>query len=335
MAVPTSIRLIDQLRRRASGGIAAMSLEDIQQARTGRIPDVPLVGGLLRRGAEKVLGTLADGVVVEEVTVPGAVGDLPARVLRPPVVGPAAPLVLHLHGGGWVVGGPALYDWYCGQLALGLGATVVSVDYRKAPEHPAPAAAEDAVAVARWLLADGGRATLGAPGPMVVTGDSAGGNLSALVALAVRDEGLPGLAAQLLVYPATDLTMTSRSANELTHEPILTRVDMEAFLGHYLADGSDPADPSISPLHAEDVAGLAPACIITAERDPLVDEGRAYAQRLADAGVPVRHTTYVDMPHGFVSLPGLTPMARQAVAEMVAFAQPLLDDRAADGPAEP
>ena len=325
MAVPRSIRVIDQVRRRASGGIAEMDLADIQAARYTRVPDVPVLGALLRRLSESALGTLPDGVTVSEREVPGAAGDLPARLYRPATVGPSQPLVLHLHGGGWVLGSPLLYDWICGQLALRLGAVVVAPDYRKAPEHPAPAAVDDAVAVARWLLDAGGGADVGAPGPVVVAGDSAGGNLSALVALAARDEELDGLVAQLLIYPATDLTMTSRSANELTHEPILTRADMDAFIGHYLADGVDGADPRVSPLHVDDVSGVAPACIVTAERDPLIDEGVAYAQRLADAGVAVRHTTYVDMPHGFVSLPGLTPMATQAVAEMAAFALPLLE----------
>jgi acetyl esterase len=232
--------------------------------------------------------------------------------------------VLHLHGGGWVVGSPAQHDWFCGELAGRLGATVLSVDYRKAPEHPAPAASRDAVAAARWLLDGPGADEF--DGPVLVAGDSAGGNLAALVAIAARDEGWTRLVGQLLVYPATDLTMTSRSATTQTTEPILHRSDMEAFVGMYLAGGVAPTDPEVSPLHVADVRGVAPACVQTAARDPLRDEGRAYAEHLAAAGVPTRLTEYVDVPHGFVSLPGLSGAASQAVAELVAFCRPLVAD---------
>lgn len=324
MPVPLRIRLVDRLRRRINAPTADVSPEVLAKKRGPYLPPVPVIGGLLSGAVTAATGRPPAGVAISETTVPGADGDLPARVHRPSRTAAGAPLVLHLHGGGWVVGAPLQYDWICGELADALGAVVVSVDYRMAPEHPAPAAADDAIAVARWILAEGGGATLGAPGPLVVVGDSAGGNLSALVAIAVRDEGLEGLAAQLLIYPATDLTMTSRSATELTHEPILHRSDMEAFVGTYLAGGVDAADPRVSPLHVADLSGLAPACVITASADPLKDEGRAYAERLAEAGVPVRHTEYIDMPHGFASLPGLAPSARQAVAELVQFTRPLL-----------
>jgi acetyl esterase len=158
----------------------------------------------------------------------------------------------------------------------------------------------------------------------VVAGDSAGGNLAALTALAVRDAGLDGLVAQLLVYPCTDLTLASRSATTQVAEPILTRRDMDAFVGMYLAGGVAADDPRVSPLHVDDLGGLAPACVQTAAHDLLRDEGRAYADRLAAAGVSVRHTEYVDVPHGFVSLPGLSPAAHQAVAELLQFTRPLL-----------
>ena len=319
MPVPLRFRALDTVRRGLRGGIADMSHDDILEARGPHVPG----SAALQRVAGLVTGHPRPDVGRSTVHLPGAVGDLPARLHHPPVAAPERPLVLHLHGGGWVVGGPVQYDWFCGELAAELGALVVSIDYRKAPEHPAPAAVEDCTAVARWLLAGGGH-ELGAPGPVVVVGDSAGGNLAALTAIAVRDAGLEGLAAQLLVYPGTDLTLTSRSATTQTDEPILTRGDMEAFVAMYLADGVPPTDPRVSPLHVEDLGGVAPACIQTAEHDPLRDEGRAYAERLAEAGVAVRHTEYARMPHGFVSLPGLAPAARQAVAELVQFTRPLI-----------
>lgn len=324
MSIPRSIRVLAEIRRRAGYQPERMTLAQLQAARRSPIPAVPVLGPLLERLTDRIVGGPQAGVEVREVTVPGAEGDLAARLHVPDGPAGARPLVLHLHGGGWTVGEPELYDWLCGRLAADLGAVVVSVDYRKAPEDPAPAALEDAVAVARWILVEGGGTTLGAEGPLVVAGDSAGGNLAALVAIALRDAGLDGLVAQLLIYPSTDLTMSSESATTLTHEPLLHRSDMEAFRRHYLSGGLDPKDPRVSPLHVDDLTGLAPACIITAEFDPLRDEGRAYAERLAEAGVQVRLTEYVDMPHGFVSLPGLTISARQAAAELVAFTRPLL-----------
>lgn len=311
-------QLLDRVRRRLRGPVADMSMDAIRQARGPHVP----TGGVAERLSWRVVGRPRPDVRRSWVHVPGAEQPQRARRHDPPVRAPAAPVVLHLHGGGWVVGGPTQYDWFCGELAHALGAVVVSVDYRKAPEHPAPAATEDAVAAARWLL--DGPGPDGLTGPVLVAGDSAGGNLAALVAIAARDEGWARLVGQLLVYPATDLTMTTRSATTQTTEPILHRTDMEAFVGMYLADRVEPTDPRVSPLHVADVGGVAPACVQTAERDPLRDEGRAYARHLEAAGVPTRLTEYVGVPHGFVSLPGLTSAAAQAVAELVQFARPLV-----------
>lgn len=152
--------------------------------------------------------------------------------------------------------------------------------------------------------------------PIAVIGDSAGGNLAALVAIAARDGAVPPLAAQILIYPVTDLTRSSASMARLTDEPILSRDDIDRFVALYLGDGMAPDDPRVSPAFVDDLAGVAPALVITAERDPLVDEGVAYAERLAAAGVEVRHTTYVGVPHGFLSWPGVCPSAVQAGAEI-------------------
>lgn len=283
-----------------------------------------MVGPLLAAASRAVTGTVPDGVVVTQATVPGAVGDLPARRYQPATQADALPLILYFHGGGWTTGAAVQYDWICGRLAAELGAVVVSVDYRLAPEHPAPAAADDAVAVTTWALTDGG-AILGAPGPVVVAGDSAGGNLSALAAIAVRDQGRDGLAAQLLFYPGVDLTRSFPSIQTLTHEPFLHRTDIDEFLGHYLSSGVAGDDPRVSPWHVADLTGVAPAFVATAEFDPLQDEGEAYAKRLEADGVAVAQVRYPRMPHGFIAISGIAAGARAAADDMIAFARPLID----------
>ncbi|MTV25292.1 alpha/beta hydrolase [Nitriliruptoraceae bacterium ZYF776] len=266
-----------------------------------------------------VFGRRASGVQVEDRTLPGPAGELGVRLYRDVATPEGAPLLVHLHGGGWVLGSLDGGDWWCSSVAAEAGVVVASVDYRLAPEHPAPAGIDDAVAATRWLAEHAGE--LDAGGPVAVGGDSAGGNLATLVALAARDGDGPPLAAQVLVYPAVDLTMSFPSTLELADAPILRRVDMEAFRSHYL-DGSAlaPDDARVSPWFAEDLAGLPAALVQIAEQDPLRDEGRAYADRLRDAGVEVRATEYVGAPHGFASLPGACPQAaRQSVAEVAAF----------------
>lgn len=317
MRLDPRVRLLDRARRAVGGSVADMSLEEIRRARVTRLPQVPVLDPLVQRFGLALFGRPRADVAIEETTVGGAVGDRPARVYRPRGLEPDAPIVVWLHGGGWVLGGPAQYDWVCTALAEDAGALVVSVDYRKAPEHPAPAAADDAVAATRWIAEHA--AELGASGALVVAGDSAGGNLAALVAVAVRDAGDLDLAGQALVYPGTDLTCSFPSIRTLADAPILTRDDIDAFRAHYLAGGVAADDPRVSPWFVEDLAGVAPALVQTAEHDPLRDEGTAYADRMAEAGVPTRHTRYVGMPHGFLSLPGTCPAAHQALAELVDF----------------
>lgn len=318
MRLNARVRLLDQVRRRTGGSIATMSLDEIEQARLSRLPAVhPLLDPLVERVGRALFGTPRSSVHIDDLTVPGAEGDLPARRYRPATSVPGAPFLVYFHGGGWVLGGPAQYDWLCTTLADETGAVVVSVDYRKAPEHRAPAAADDAIAATRWLAAHADE--VATTGPLLVAGDSAGGNLAALVAVAARDAGDLDLAGQVLIYPGTDLTSSFPSISELPDAPVLTRADIEAFKAHYLGDTADPVDPRVSPWFVEDLTGVAPALVQTAEHDPLRDEGTAYAQRLSEAGVPTRHTRYVGVPHGFVSLPGACPPAHQAVAEIIDF----------------
>ena len=317
MRLDPRVQLLDRVRRATGGGVADMSLEEIQRARVTRLPHVPGLDPVLQRLGLALFGRPRRDVAIETRLVGGAEGDLPARLYRPPGLAADAPLVVWFHGGGWVLGSPAQYDWVCTSIAQDAGALVVSVDYRMAPEHPAPAAPDDAIAATRWIAEHA--AELGASGPLVVAGDSAGGNLAALVAVAARDAGDLDLAGQALVYPGTDLTCSFPSIRELADAPILTREDIDAFRDHYLAGQVDAADPRVSPWFVDDLAGVAPALVQTAEHDPLRDEGTAYAERLAEAGVSMRHTRYVGVPHGFLSLPGICPPAHQALAELVTF----------------
>ena len=252
---------------------------------------------------------------VDDASADGPAGAIPVRVYRPAGAGTAPlPILVWYHGGGWVIGDLDTADTTCRKLANRSGALVVSVDYRLAPEHPAPASVEDCWAALSWVA---GAATKlgGDASQLAVGGDSAGGNLSALLALRARDNGGPALRYQLLVYPATDLTMSYPSHAENGDGYMLTNEATAWFLGHYLGPDDDPKHPSLSPLHADDLSGVAPAFIVTAEFDPLRDEGEAYAARLRDSGVPVELRRYDGMIHGFFQMGAVTPVADSAVSD--------------------
>jgi acetyl esterase/lipase len=262
-----------------------------------------------------VFGAVARGVELSDETAAGAEGSLPVRVYRPhrTDTGPL-PLVVEFHGGGWTIGSLDSADWLSSNVAVSLPAVVVSVDYRLAPQHRWPAAAEDCYAALVDLVGRAGE--LGAdPARVAVMGDSAGGNLAAVVSLMSRDRSGPAIGFQGLVYPATDLTLGSPSIEQNAHAPILTRDDVVAFRDHYLG-GQDPRQPYASPLHAADHSGLPPALVQVAEHDPIRDDGLRYADALRAAGVPVRTTEYVGMPHGYLSFPRLCRSAPQALAEL-------------------
>jgi acetyl esterase len=264
-----------------------------------------------------LFGSVAPGVTVTDRTVPGPAGDLKVRVYQPAGPGSAGerPLVLYMHGGGFVLGGLYMGDWICGSVADRVGAVVVSVDYRLAPGHVFPAAVEDCFAVLTWAAAEA--AALGANGPLGVMGESAGGTLAAVTCLLARDRGGPAISHQALIYPATDMTRKVDAA-EYRSAPFLSAAEMDTYKRLYLGPDGDPANPSASPQLAADHAGLPPALIQVAEHDPLRADGVRYAATLRAAGVPVRFTEYVGMTHGFVNFPGLSRAAHQAMAEICA-----------------
>jgi acetyl esterase len=249
-------------------------------------------------------------------TVPGPAGAIPVRVYTPEGEGPF-PLFVYIHGGGWVLGDLDGSDPTCRAIANEAECVVVSVDYRLAPEHKFPVPVEDVYAATVFVArhahefgGDGARIAVG--------GDSAGGNLSAAVSLMARDRGGPSLALQVLNYPVIDRDFDSASYEQNGDGYFLTAAMMRWFWGHYLRNDADALDPYAAPLRAGDLSGLAPALVITAEFDPLLSEGEAYASALRDAGVPATLRRYDGMIHGFISMMQFVPQGRQAISEIAA-----------------
>lgn len=250
---------------------------------------------------------------VEDRTIPGPAGELPVRIYTPEGSG-SFPVVVFFHGGGWVIGDLDIQDGPCRTLCNAACCIVVSVDYRLAPEHKFPAAAEDCYAATKWVAANA--ASLNADATRIaVGGDSAGGNLTAVVAQMARDRGGPNLVFQLLVYPVTDGACDTASYQQNADGYLLTKDMMLWFWDHYTGSGADRRHPQASPLRTQSLCGLAPALVITAEFDPLRDEGEAYAARLRDAGVPVQLTRYNGMIHGFFGMGSLIDQAKTAIAQ--------------------
>ena len=236
------------------------------------------------------------------------------RVYRP-VAGEVMPALVYFHGGGWTIGDVDTHDALCRQLALGARCVVFSVDYRLAPEHPFPAAVEDCFAATRYVAEHADELKVRG---IAVGGDSAGGNLAAVVSLLARDAGAPAIAFQLLVYPATDQRCATPSHERNAEGYLLTRDAIQYFRRHYLPHERDWSDWQASPLLAKSHADLPPALVLTAGYDPLIDEGRAYADKLRAAGVAVDYREYADMVHGFVLFGGVLDTANSAVADCCA-----------------
>jgi acetyl esterase len=251
---------------------------------------------------------------VEEIEIPSPAGPIAARLYVPGAAGDPPPLLVYYHGGGWVIGDLETHDGPCRFLAARSGAQVLAVDYRRAPEHPFPAAAEDAFAAYAWASANAARFGV-PPARIAVGGDSAGANLAAVASLLAREEGVPMPAMQLLIYPVTDCSRELPSRRTFREGFILTRRDMDWFEDRYLPAGVDRSDPRVSPLQAEDLGGLPPAYVATAGFDPLRDEGEAYAERLREAGVAVALRRHAGLVHTYANLTAICPSARQAMLE--------------------
>nr|WP_281427635.1 alpha/beta hydrolase [Mesobacillus maritimus] len=248
---------------------------------------------------------------VEDRRIPGPGGEIPVRIYTPEGEGPF-PALVYYHGGGWVIGNLDTVEVPCRLLTNRANCVVISVDYRLAPEHKFPAAAEDAYSAVQWVVDNA--SSIGVDSARVaVGGDSAGGNLAAVVALMAKDKGGPSISYQMLIYPVTNHNYDTQSYKDNAEGYFLTKSTMEWFWNHYLRNEEDGKNPYASPLLAEDVSGLPPALVITGGFDPLRDEGEAYAEKLKAAGVAVEATRYDGMIHGFFWLPGMLLQGDKAI----------------------
>jgi acetyl esterase len=245
------------------------------------------------------------------------IDQLPARLYRPDAA-PDKPVLVYFYGGGWTLGSIETSDAVCRTLANATGALVLAPGYRLAPEHKFPVAVHDCFAAVRWVAANAARLGVD-PARIAVGGDSAGGNLAAAVTLLARDSGGPALAAQLLVYPNTDYASDTPSLRENTDPLLFNQTSVGWYWGHYLNSAADGAHPLASPLRADDLSGLPPALVITAEYDPLRDQAEQYAAALSESGVPVVASRYDGMVHGFFCMAGELDAGRRALAEAAGF----------------
>ncbi len=250
---------------------------------------------------------------VEDRTIAGSGPDIPVRIYTPVGPGPF-PILAWFHGGGWVVGDLDSADATARQLTVGANCVTVSVDYRLAPETKFPGASDDCYAATMWA-AQHATELNGDAGRLAVGGDSAGGNLAAAVALMARDRQSLALAFQLLIYPVTDRNFTTASYTNNAEGYLLSKAGMQWYWDHYLSDPSDASNPYAAPLQATDLSGLPSALVVTAEYDPLCDEGEAYGARLKAAGIPTVCTRYDGMIHGFFGMANVLDKAKLAIDE--------------------
>ncbi|WBQ17616.1 alpha/beta hydrolase [Sphingobium yanoikuyae] len=290
-------------------------------SKTGMPPMETLAIGDMRE-AYRQIGVLLGGEPVPvaksvDLAARGPAGDIPLRLYLPAVPKNVSPATIYFHGGGWCIGGIDTHDKVCRRLAHESGHPIVSVEYRLAPEHPAPAGPDDAVAATRWIYDHAGELGLDAS-RLAVAGDSAGGSLSAVVTQQLRS--IVPLVAQILFYPCTDLSPASSrypSRSENANVPPLTLAAMHAMADPFAGELIN--DPRVSPLCGKDLQDLPPALIFTGECDVLRDDGRFYADALKKAGVPVEHIELPGMVHGFIEMAGVLPAARQTFERAGAF----------------
>jgi len=279
-------------------------------------------------GVAMMTGDVEPGVRFEPLAIPGPAGEIPARLYIPPAQDPKAPLMVFAHMGGGVIGDLDTCHAFCSILAETGRGPVISVDYRLAPEHRFPAGLEDVLAAWRWARDNAER--FGAPaGQAAIGGDSMGGNFAAIACQELKRKGEDQPALQLLVYPCVDVACESASMTTYAEAFPLSRALMDWFMGHYMGPGDSPADPRLSPLRAEDVSGLAPAVVVTAGFDPLLDQGEAYARRLKEAGVPTVYRCYDSLAHGFTAFTGAVPCADVACREVAGLVREGFEGRIA------
>ncbi len=294
---PTAQAVIDMMEQSGATfeGVASLTADEVR-ARFGAQMELPV----------------EDVARIEDRTIPGADGtEMPIRIYWPRITDELLAVVVFFHGGGWVIGSIDSHDGQVREMVNRTGAVYVSVDYRLAPEARFPAAAEDCYAATQWVAANA--ASIGADTARLgVGGDSAGGNLAAVVSQMARDRGGPAIAHQLLIYPCCDMDLDAYpSHTENAKGYFLTKEAMEWFGSQYVVE-ADLENPYASPIKAADLSGLPPACVITAEFDPLRDEGEAYGRRLQEAGVPCEIHRYDSMFHGFFGLTIALPVAIEA-----------------------
>jgi acetyl esterase len=262
---------------------------------------------------------------VEPLAIPAPHGSIPARIYTPKTLrklAGLAPCLVFFHGGGWVIGDLDSHDVVCRKLADEGQLIVISVDYRLAPEHKFPAAVDDAITATKWIAINGKQLGVDAA-RLMVGGDSAGGNLAAVVAISARDGNGPAIAGQVLIYPATDFAMTHPSHREPETSILLTHSVIKWFRDHYLNGAADAHDWRASPVRAGTLIGLPPAYVLTAGGDPLRDEGDEYAQRLKEAGVPVTYRHFPGQFHGFFTMGKLLQQANVAAGEIAGWLKAL------------
>ena len=303
---------LDPQAQRVIDAMAALNLKPVEES-------TPAEARESIRTRTAALGPFPDVAAVVDHRVPVSGGQIIVRAYSPGGPGPH-PALVYYHGGGWVIGDLYSHDGLCRSITNAARCAVLSVDYRLAPESKYPVAVEDSYAALLWIVANAERLGIDRR-RIAVGGDSAGGNLATVMALVARDRKGPRLALQVLIYPVTDHDLDTRSYRENATGYVLTREGMRWFWNHYLAREAQGREPYASPLRASSLAGLPPALIITAEYDPLCDEGEAYAARLRDAGVPVTLTRYPGMFHGFVRLTNVLDKARTALDEIASSVQ--------------
>ena len=334
LSLPTSM-----LRLMAGGGVVYQGgrtldprLQYLAAQGRGAPPMSALSPDEARRGSAATLalvaGPLEPGIRIETLRIEGPGGSIPARVYRPEVQDPDAPLMAYAHFGGGVIGGLETCHAFCSILAAATHGPVLSVDYRLAPEHRFPAGLEDVLAAYRWGRDNAER--FAAPvAQAAIGGDSWGGNLAAVVCQELKRAGEPQPVLQLLIYPGTDVACESASMTTYADAFPLTRATLDWFAAQYMGPGDSPADPRLSPLRAGDLSGLAPAIVVTAGFDPLLDQGEAYARRLKEAGVPVVYRCYDSLAHAFTAFTGAVPCADVACREVAGLVREGLEGRIA------